>query len=187
MATRYHITVGATTTAGGKVISSYSFKSINGARVAYADDPVSCPKCNSTGVIKPDGPRLSDVFNGKQVALSGDLCVCKCAPPPRLVANQTFSYQTINANWHTDQFVAAAETSAKLNTFESGEPPIDGDPLVLLDAVTEKPLKHRAYRLELTDGVIEGTTDESGATRPLTAAERATFVKWHVDGENDLA
>jgi len=181
MATRYHITVGASTTAGGKVISSYSFKSINGARVAYADDPVSCPKCNSTGVIKPDGPRLGDVFNGKQVALSGDLCVCKCVPPPRLISNQTFSYQTIDAVWHTNQFVAAADTAAKLNTFESGEPPIDGVPLVLLEPETQEPYKHCAYRLELTDGMIEGTTDQSGATRPLTAAERAAFVRWHVD------
>jgi uncharacterized Zn-binding protein involved in type VI secretion len=97
--TRYHITVGARTTAGGKVVSADSLRSVNGANVAYADDPVSCPKCNSMGVIKPDGPRLGDTFGGKQVALSDDLCLCKCDPPPRLVANQRFAYQTIDADW----------------------------------------------------------------------------------------
>jgi len=185
--TRYHITVGATTTADGKVISANSIRSINGAEVAYAGDPVSCPKCNSTGVIQPDGPRLSEVFNGRQVALSDDVCVCKCDPPPRLIANQNFSYQTIDADWHAAKAGAAAEAATKLNTSESSTPATDGIPLVLLDPETQEPFKHRPYRLELTDKMIEGTTDQNGATRPLTAEERASFIKWHVDGANAAA
>jgi uncharacterized Zn-binding protein involved in type VI secretion len=92
MVIRYHIT------AGGKVISGSSTRRINGAAVACAGDPVSCPQCNSTGIIEPDGPRLGDRFNGKPVALSNDFCRCKCDPPPRLVANQTLSRQTIDAD-----------------------------------------------------------------------------------------
>jgi uncharacterized Zn-binding protein involved in type VI secretion len=98
MQSRFHITVGATTTEGGEVVSASSNRSINGARVACAGDQVSCPKCKSTGIIEPDGPRLREVFNGRQVALSDDLCVCKCVPPPRLVASQHFSKQTIDAD-----------------------------------------------------------------------------------------
>jgi uncharacterized Zn-binding protein involved in type VI secretion len=184
MITRYHITVGATTTAGGKVISASSSRSINGAKVAYAGDPVSCPKCNSTGVIQPDGPRNSDVFNGRQVALSDDLCLCKCSPPPRLVTNQTFSKQTINADWHAAKAGEVAEAAAKLNTAGSSAPPAsDGVPLVLLDPKTDEPYRNRAYKLELKDKAIEGTTDQNGATRPLTAAERAAVVRWHIVGE----
>lgn len=175
MITRYHITVGATTTADGKVISANSIRSINGAEVAYAGDPVSCPKCNSTGVIQPGGPRLSE------------FCVCKCDPPPRLIANQNFSYQTIDADWHAAKAGAAAEAATKLNTSESSTPATDGIPLVLLDPETQEPFKHRPYRLELTDKMIEGTTDQNGATRPLTAEERASFIKWHVDGANAAA
>ncbi len=99
MIARYHITVGAGTTAGGKVISASSFRSINGAKIACEGDPVSCPKCNSTGTIQADGPRLNELFDGRQTALSDDLCLCKCKPPPRLVANQDFSKQSIDAEW----------------------------------------------------------------------------------------
>jgi hypothetical protein len=59
---------------------------------------VSCPTCNSTGVIEPDGPRLGHRFNGRLMALSDDVCRCKCSPPPRLVANQTFSRQIVDAD-----------------------------------------------------------------------------------------
>jgi uncharacterized Zn-binding protein involved in type VI secretion len=96
MVIRYHITAGAGTTAGGKVISGSSTDSIDGARVACAGDPVSCPQCHATGVIEPDGPRLGDRFDGREVALSDDLCRCKCTPPPRLVASQTLFRQIID-------------------------------------------------------------------------------------------
>jgi hypothetical protein len=48
-------------------------------------------------VIEPDGPRHSDRFDGREKALSDDLCRCKCDPPPRLVASQTLSRQIIGA------------------------------------------------------------------------------------------
>ncbi|WP_075794847.1 PAAR domain-containing protein [Massilia putida] len=97
MVIRYHITAGAGTTAGGKVLSGSSTDSIDGARVACAGDPVSCPQCHATGVIEPDGPRLSDRFDGREKALSDDVCRCKCDPPPRLVASQTLSRQIVGA------------------------------------------------------------------------------------------
>jgi uncharacterized Zn-binding protein involved in type VI secretion len=97
---RYLVTLGATTTAGGKVISTNSFRSINGVEVAVEDDQVSCPKCNSVGAIKPDGSRLSELCNGKQVALHDDLCICKCSPPPRLISNQTLACQSIDVEYH---------------------------------------------------------------------------------------
>lgn len=184
MTTRYHITVGASTTAGGKVISATSNRSINGAKVACAGNSVYCPRCNSEGVIEPDGPRLSDRCNGIQVALSDDICRCKCAPSPRLIANQTLSKQIIDADWVAARAGAAAEAAVKLNTAgSSAATESDGVPLVLLDDKTEEPYRNRAYKLELKDKFLEGTTDQNGATRPLTAAERAAVVKWHVDDE----
>jgi uncharacterized Zn-binding protein involved in type VI secretion len=183
MVMRYHVTVGARTTAGGKVMSAAPFKTIEGAAVAHADDPVSCPACNTVGLIQPDGPRLSEAFNGKEVALGDDLCICKCKPPPRLIAVQSFSCQEIDTDWHAGQAVAAAHTVAKLNTAGSRADEEDGIPLLLLDPDTEEPYGHRPYRLELRDKLIQGTTDRNGATRPLTAEERASFIRWHVDSE----
>lgn len=96
MIERFVITEGATTTANGKVTSASADRWINDERVALQGDSVDCPSCHSAGVIKPDGPRLSDTIDGKEVALSDDLCICKCSPPPRLVASQSFVCQTLD-------------------------------------------------------------------------------------------
>ncbi len=90
---RYHITVGAKTTADGTVMTGYEFWTIDGQPIAREGDEVACPACDSTGVIVCDGPHLVDLMQGRPTALDGDLCHCKCAPPPRLIANQTLQCQ----------------------------------------------------------------------------------------------
>lgn len=185
---RYHITLGASTTAGGKVITATSNRAINSVKVAYAGDSVYCPRCTSEGVIEPDGPRISDRFNGRQVALSDDLCRCKCNPSPRLIANQNFSKQIIDGEWVAARAGAAAETVAQLNTVASSAAnESDGVPIVLLDPKTEEPYRNRRYKLELKDKVIEGTTDQNGVTKPITAADRAAIIRWHVEDETTSA
>jgi uncharacterized Zn-binding protein involved in type VI secretion len=180
MIKRYYITLGATTTVGGKVTTAGSFMSVNGANVALDHDKLWCSQCNSEGHIALDGPRLSATYNGKQYALNDDLCICKCSPPPRLVAVQNHSSQTIDTDWHAAMAVANAETAGDLNTVPSRASREDSIPLVLLAPDTQEPFKQRPYRLELSDKVIEGTTDQNGATRPLTSAERASVITWHV-------
>ncbi|MET0208956.1 MAG: PAAR domain-containing protein [Burkholderiaceae bacterium] len=88
MATRYYITLGASTTAGGPVTSASSLLALDGVKVALEGDQVSCPVCGTTGIIGLDGPRLPARRDGRQYALDGDLCLCRCDPPPRLVAVQ---------------------------------------------------------------------------------------------------
>lgn len=95
MATRYYITLGATTTAGGTVISASSLLALDGVKVALEGDQVSCPACGTTGVIGLDGPRLPACHQGRQYALDGDLCLCHCNRPPRLVAVQQLCGQTM--------------------------------------------------------------------------------------------
>lgn len=183
MLKRYLITLGATTTAGGKVTTASSFRSINGVKAAMDRDKVWCPTCNSEGVIMLDGPRLSETYNGKQHALNDDLCICKCSPPPRLLASQNFVSQTINADLHAMKAAATAGTADKLNRAESSASDPYCIPILLLDPATDEPFKNRPYRLQLADKVVEGTTDQNGATRPLSAAERASVVTWHVASE----
>ena len=177
---RYLITLGATTTVGGRVISASTCRSINGAGVAREGDKVLCPACTSTGFIALNGPRLPESDNGKQVALSDDLCICKCPLPPRLIASQDFVMQVIDSEWHAEQSAATATTAEKLNAEPAQANDSGGIPLLLLDPDTNEPFRHRPYRLELTSKVIEGTTDQDGATRPLTAAEREDVLTWHV-------
>ncbi|AZE60958.1 MULTISPECIES: S-type pyocin domain-containing protein [Pseudomonas fluorescens group] len=90
---RYNITTGSTTTAGGKVISGCERTSFNGEMISREGDRVACPACGTEGFIALTGPHLHEEWDGKQAALEGDLCICKCDPPPELIANQSFKSQ----------------------------------------------------------------------------------------------
>lgn len=177
---RYHITLGAGTSAGGKVIAASSHCSINGIAVALEGDTVLCPACRSTGKIHTFGPRIPESWNGKQVALQDDLCVCKCPSPPRLIANQTLKYQSIGgasapAAAQAVQAAATARTAA-----QSAELSAQNDQIALrlLDEITQAPLAHKRYRLEFPGKAIEGVTDASGYTQPIDVADRAHVQTW---------
>lgn len=178
MPERYFVTLGAPTTAGGKVTSATHIGTIDDIPIALEGDTCWCPACRSEGVIRPDGPRMSDTFEGRELALADDLCLCKCSPPPRLAAAQSFMCQSIDdAHWEDAAASAAAATAS--NAAPKDVPP-NRLPLVLLDPDTQEPLRHRAYRLELADRVIEGKLDYRGWTEPLTDAERAGVISWEV-------
>jgi len=183
MITRYVITLGAPTGAGGKVTSGSQRETINGVPVALAGDSCACPACQSDGVIGLDGPRLSRTVDGREIALSDDLCLCQCNPPPRLIAAQRFMSQTIDSDWYAGQAAAAAAQAEQLNAAGHAARDADSLPLVLIDPDTNEPFRNRPYRLQLRDGLIEGKTDSQGWTRPLSAAERAGVVTWHVPSD----
>ena len=90
---RYNITTGSTTTVGGKVTSGCEGTSFNGEMSSREGDRVACPACGTEGFIALTGPHLHEEWNGKQAALEGDLCICKCDPPPELIANQSSKSQ----------------------------------------------------------------------------------------------
>lgn len=174
---RYHITLGAGTTAGGTVITASSLSSINGAPKALEGDTVSCPRCHSEGVIVCDGLRLPDHWNGKRFALQDDLCVCKCVPAPRLVAVQTLRCQHVQAE-PDNPGARNGRANAAAAEQVSEEEKI---PLRLLDEATSLPHRNRPYKLVLLGGgAMSGTTDDDGLTQPLTASERSAVVAWHV-------
>ncbi|WP_179401885.1 PAAR domain-containing protein [Burkholderia guangdongensis] len=86
---RYLILNGDKTTANGTVIAMPATIQFEGRDVAHEGDEVQCPACNTTGKIQCDGPRQSMTApDGRQAALSDDLCICKCDPPPKLIASQ---------------------------------------------------------------------------------------------------
>ena len=93
---RHHITEGARTTADGVVTSASSAVSLNGVRLALEGDEISCHTCGSTGTIRCTGPRTAERYDGKPVALEGDLCICNCATPPKLIPSQNFRYQALD-------------------------------------------------------------------------------------------
>ncbi|CAM2168930.1 PAAR domain-containing protein [Paraburkholderia sacchari] len=96
MVRRYDILNGDRTTADGTVMSRDSGDKIGIRDQAYEYDEVWCPACQSIGRIVCNGPRFSMKGpDGREGALSDDLCVCKCDPPPRLIPSQYLSYVDI--------------------------------------------------------------------------------------------
>jgi uncharacterized Zn-binding protein involved in type VI secretion len=95
---RFYLTLGAKSTAGGVVTTATSPCTVNGVKVALEGDKVRCGGCKTEGTIRATWPRVSERWNGKQVALHNDICVCKCDPPPRLVASQKHTGQTISSD-----------------------------------------------------------------------------------------
>jgi hypothetical protein len=58
--------------------------------------------------------RVSDSFDGKEYALSDDLCICRCNPPPRLIADQNHDCQMLAlASVETAEEAAARAVSAR--------------------------------------------------------------------------
>lgn len=93
---RYNLVNGAETTAGGTVYTGYIGGTINGLGMVREGDLIVCPACSSQGVVICAGPRLGDIWDGAEAALEGDVCRCKCDPPPKLIANQFMEFQDID-------------------------------------------------------------------------------------------
>lgn len=93
MVRRYDILKGDKTTSDGTVMVGDSNDRIGEREQAYELDQIWCPACKSMGRIVCDGPRLSMKGpDGREGALSDDLCVCECDPSPRLLPSQQSSY-----------------------------------------------------------------------------------------------
>jgi hypothetical protein len=93
MTRRHDILTDDTTTSDG-VVKSGNLRDHVGARhQAYEGDSVWCPVCKSMGRIVCVGARLPMKGpDGREAALSDDLCLCLCEPSPRLIASQSSSY-----------------------------------------------------------------------------------------------
>lgn len=74
-----------------------------------------CPVCKQEGHIAPRGPRLRGTGpNGQQWALSGDINICGCNPPPVFYAerNMTMRISASEAEAQMGQSIANRSTVA---------------------------------------------------------------------------
>lgn len=96
MTRRYDILRGDKTTTGGIVLGGDASDKVGDREQAYEDDPVWCPVCQTTGRIVCQGGRQSmKAPDGREGALSDDICACKCTPSPLLVPSQYISYSDV--------------------------------------------------------------------------------------------
>ncbi len=174
---RYTITLGASTTSGGNVISASSEGRIDGVPIALEGDLVTCPSCNSAGKIQCVGPRIPESWNGKNVALENDLCICRCPVPPKLLPNQTLRSQVIKDSGRAlSQPTPEAATRGALGESFS-------DCFRLVDDFSGKVLAHREYALVRASGKLEfGTSDARGHTHVLSSTAQAEPVEIYAQG-----
>ncbi|MES2317622.1 MAG: PAAR domain-containing protein [Pseudomonadota bacterium] len=174
---RYTITLGAPTTAGGKVISASSDGQIDGAPIALEGDLVTCPRCKTAGKILCVGPRIPETWGGKNVALENDLCICRCALAPRLLPNQTLRCQVIKDTGRalSNPGATAVPRSAACLAFS--------DRFVLVDDHDGAPLPSREYAVVRASGKLEfGTSNHAGQTHLLSATAHAECVEIYAQG-----
>lgn len=173
---RYTITLGAPTTSRGKVISASSDGRIDGVPIALEGDLVACPACKTAGKILCVGPRIPETWNGKNVALENDLCVCRCAISPKLMPSQTLRSQVIKDTGRAlsnPSHTAAARGPGQVYT----------DRFMLVDDLDGKPAPRREYAVVRASGKLEfGTSDADGLTHLLTTTAHAESVEIYAQG-----
>jgi uncharacterized Zn-binding protein involved in type VI secretion len=174
---RYTITLGSPTTSGGKVISASGEALIEGVPIAVEGDLVSCPKCNTAGKIQCVGPRIPESWNGKNVALENDLCICRCAAPPKLMPIQTLRSQVIK-----DSGGGLSNPVRDMAT-RGMQGQIFSDQFRLIDEHSGAALVNREYAVVRASGKLEfGTSDGQGHTHVLSTTAHAEQVEIYAQG-----
>lgn len=132
----------------------------NNKNICFEGDPVVCPACKSIGKTKCIPPyRPWTGHDGRQVNLDGDLCICKCSPPPRL--NASFTNMTMTFESHEIFGIAGAEVWIEhvgIKKFAYDQH------FLVLNKDTGIPDANRKYRIIYSKGAIEGKTDSNGLT-----------------------
>lgn len=95
---RSYLKVGDKSSAGGTVIEGIPSVTHEGVELTFVGAQVSCPACKSVGHIVAKGPRLPGSMMGKTRALEGDICLCKCSPPPVMIASQSVMSETLQGH-----------------------------------------------------------------------------------------
>lgn len=140
--------------------------------IATLDMKTYCSACEREGYIAPQGPRWPGTGpNGKQWALSGDINVCGCNPPPIFHAERGM------------RMIFTAGETATLNGRQpdAAERPfarstvVHDEQFTLLDD-SRRPLANIRYRIVTDTGqIFTGTTDTAGQTHRIATDASATL------------
>lgn len=175
---RYTITLGARTSAGGRVVSASGSGCINGVPIALEGDLVACPACMATGRILCVGPRIPEMSDGKHVALENDLCTCRCPSPPKLLPVQIMRSQVLK---DTGRALSNSDSIAPRAARAVPSGPSFNERFVLLDEETGDPLVHKEYAVVRASGQLEfGTSDHQGYTHLLSTTAMPEAVELFV-------
>ena len=129
-------------------------------RMVFIGDHAYCSKCGSTGLITygagvSERKRMIDLVNGgRRQAVGGDLVLCKCADPPRIIAVYGRKWMIHDRGDETHAPVAKAPAQSL---------PYD-EQFTLTDAAG-KALADTSYTVRMPSGELRhGVTDSQGRT-----------------------
>ncbi|VWD19232.1 hypothetical protein BCO18175_05334 [Burkholderia contaminans] len=146
--------------------------------IATLDMKTYCSACKREGYIAPQGPRWPGTGpNGKQWALSGDINVCGCNPPPIFYAERGMRMTFTAGETAT---LTGRQPDATHLPFASSDAVHDEQFTLLDDA--HRPLVNVRYRIVTDTGqIFAGTTDAAGQTHRI-ATDAAASLKIYTKG-----
>ncbi|WP_157661798.1 PAAR domain-containing protein [Burkholderia ubonensis] len=154
---RYLLKVGDVSSNGGVVIEGIPNCTHHGMEITFVGARVECRGCNSTGFIVAQGPRWPHTMMGKEQALDGDICSCKCTPPPVMIASQTTAFHTFESYGSPD-----TGHSSLVGSLTDGYRGAFDERVRVLDA-QGNPIVGIPYHIKTAGGAIyKGLTDVSG-------------------------
>ena len=141
-----------------------------------------CSACQQEGFIAPKGPRWPGTGpNGQPWALSGDINVCGCNPPPIFYAERGMS-MTFTA----EEIVRlTGEVSARVATAR-GRTAVYDQQFVIRDRQSRKPIAGVRYWItdRRGDVLTSGVTDTRGHTARVTT-QGSESVKLEISEEGE--
>lgn len=158
---RSYLKLGDKSSVGGTVLEGMQFQTHHGTALTFLGATVECPSCKTTGHIIPKGPRWPNNIMGKEAAFDGDLCACKCTPPPVMKASQNDMYQSFETHELT-----AMGFSAEGNPLEQITQSTDSfDEQIRVLGSDGLPISGVPFHIKTEDGIIyKGVTDEEGCS-----------------------
>ncbi|WP_433960846.1 PAAR domain-containing protein [Burkholderia pyrrocinia] len=168
--------MGDKTTAGGTVLDGEPNNTHHGVPTSYEGARIHCPACNSEGHAQKVLPYWPMSMFGKEAILDGDLCICKCNPPPTLIASQTDRFMTFESESRAVGGGAYWSTpSSNVTTHDQHFRIInsDGTPVVGLP-----------FRIDVSGGeTVTGTTSVDGLTKLVSSnSAKKVQLRFHIDG-----
>ncbi|HEX7937212.1 MAG TPA: PAAR domain-containing protein [Paraburkholderia sp.] len=138
----------------------------DGHQVALIGGSAYCTTCKSVGsIVKTGGPRRIE-FMG-ETAADGDIVLCKCSPPPRIIA------RLAGESWCDDEAEAYAASEARHaaeNTPTGMSAATAYDERYTLMDGDGRALANVRYRVRDGSNVIaNGVTDSSGRTQRISS------------------
>lgn len=170
--------LGDKTTVGGNVLEGIDNCTHRGIPKTFIGAKIWCPACNSTGVIGWRGPHHSATMMGKQQALDGDVCICKCDAPPVCLASEDSPCHVFKS--HELAGIESAAHSAPSASSVRGS----YDEQFVLKDTAGKSLPDTYYTVRLPSGdLMHGITDSQGRTHRYSTdnAERVVVYLGHLE------